>query len=52
MDVVKSFKLSGASYQKMVHNLLWALGYTVVALPLAAGALNARLLRRLDPSKA
>jgi len=30
-----------ATYRKMVQNLLWATGYNVVALPLAAGALYA-----------
>ena len=39
MDVVKIFKLSRASYQKMIQNLLWASGYNIVALPLAAGVL-------------
>jgi Cu2+-exporting ATPase len=39
LDVVKIFKLSRASYQKMIQNLLWASGYNVVALPLAAGIL-------------
>lgn len=32
-------RLSRASYRKMVQNLLWATGYNVVAIPLAAGAL-------------
>ena len=31
--------LSRASYRKMIQNLLWAAGYNVVALPLAAGVL-------------
>ncbi len=31
-------RLSKASYRKMVQNLGWALGYNVVAIPLAAGA--------------
>lgn len=31
-------QLSRASYRKMVQNLLWATGYNVVAIPLAAGA--------------
>ncbi|HXH13328.1 MAG TPA: heavy metal translocating P-type ATPase [Alphaproteobacteria bacterium] len=35
--VVAALKLSRASYRKMVQNLLWATGYNVVALPLAAG---------------
>ncbi|HEX5809415.1 MAG TPA: copper-translocating P-type ATPase [Anaerolineales bacterium] len=39
LDVVKIFKLSRASYQKMVQNLIWASGYNIVALPLAAGVL-------------
>ena len=32
-------RLSTASYRKMRQNLGWALGYNVVAIPLAAGAL-------------
>ena len=39
LDVVKVLELSRASYNKMVQNLLWATGYNVVALPLAAGIL-------------
>lgn len=39
LDVVKVIELSRASYRKMVQNLLWATGYNVVALPLAAGVL-------------
>jgi Cu2+-exporting ATPase len=39
MDVVKIFELSQATYRKMIQNLIWATGYNVVALPLAAGAL-------------
>lgn len=39
LDVAKIFKLSRASYQKMIQNLLWASGYNLVALPLAAGIL-------------
>ena len=39
LDVVKIFKLSRASYRKMIENLVWASGYNVVALPLAAGIL-------------
>jgi P-type Cu2+ transporter len=38
-DVVKIIELSRASYRKMVQNLIWATGYNVVALPLAAGIL-------------
>jgi Cu2+-exporting ATPase len=39
LDVVKIVKLSRASYRKMIENLVWATGYNVVALPLAAGVL-------------
>ncbi len=39
LDVVKIFKLSRASYNKMIQNLIWASGYNLVALPLAAGVL-------------
>ena len=39
LDVVKIFKLSRASYNKMVQNLWWAAGYNIVAIPLAAGVL-------------
>lgn len=38
-DVVKIFKLSRASYNKMIQNLWWAAGYNVFAIPLAAGVL-------------
>jgi Cu2+-exporting ATPase len=37
LDVVAALQLSRASYHKMVQNLLWATGYNIVALPLAAG---------------
>jgi Cu2+-exporting ATPase len=39
LDVVKVFELSKATYRKMIENLLWATGYNVIALPLAAGIL-------------
>ena len=39
MDVVRILEISRASYRKMIENLLWATGYNVVALPLAAGVL-------------
>jgi Cu2+-exporting ATPase len=38
-DVANVFSLSNASYEKMKQNLIWATGYNVVALPLAAGVL-------------
>ena len=39
LDVVNIIVLSRASYRKMIQNLVWATGYNVVALPLAAGVL-------------
>ncbi len=37
--VISITDLSRASYRKMVQNLIWAAGYNVVAIPLAAGVL-------------
>ncbi len=39
LDAVTIIELSRAAYNKMVQNLLWATGYNIIALPLAAGAL-------------
>lgn len=39
LDVVKVIKLSKATYSKMKQNLIWATGYNIVAIPLAAGVL-------------
>ncbi|WP_187367388.1 heavy metal translocating P-type ATPase [Haloferax sp. KTX1] len=39
LDVVRLVRLSKASYRKMQENLVWATGYNVFALPLAAGVL-------------
>jgi len=39
LDIVKVVALSRASYRKMIENLIWASGYNIVALPLAAGIL-------------
>jgi Cu2+-exporting ATPase len=41
LDVVAIVRLSRATYRKMIQNLLWATGYNIVAIPLAAGALYA-----------
>ena len=38
-SVVAVRHLSSAGYRKMLQNLVWATGYNVVAIPLAAGAL-------------
>ena len=39
MDVGRLVKLSKASYRKMQENIVWAAGYNIFALPLAAGIL-------------
>ncbi|HKJ80730.1 MAG TPA: HAD-IC family P-type ATPase, partial [Ignavibacteriaceae bacterium] len=39
LDVVSIIKLAKATYSKMVQNLIWAAGYNIVAIPLAAGVL-------------
>ena len=39
LDVVNVIQLSRASYRKMIQNLVWATGYNIIALPLAAGVL-------------
>lgn len=36
-DVAAVIELSRATYRKMIQNLLWATGYNVIAIPLAAG---------------
>ena len=38
-DVVGAVELSRATYRKMVQNLIWATGYNLVAIPIAAGVL-------------
>ena len=39
MDIVSLIKFGKATYRKMIQNLVWATGYNVVAIPLAAGIL-------------
>ena len=36
-DVVAAIELSRASYRKMIHNLVWATAYNLIAIPVAAG---------------
>jgi Cu2+-exporting ATPase len=38
-DVVGAIRLSRATYSKMIQNLVWATGYNLVAIPIAAGVL-------------
>jgi Cu2+-exporting ATPase len=39
LDILRIIKLSKATFKKMRQNLIWATGYNVIALPLAAGVL-------------
>ena len=50
-DIVGAIALSRATLRKMHQNLWWAVGYNVIAFPLAAGssalvAINALMLKR------
>lgn len=38
-SVLSMMSLSRASYRKMIQNLIWASGYNIIAVPLAAGVL-------------
>jgi P-type Cu2+ transporter len=38
-DIVNLILFGKATYRKMVQNLIWATGYNIIALPLAAGVL-------------
>ncbi|MDP3725354.1 MAG: copper-translocating P-type ATPase [Nanoarchaeota archaeon] len=38
-DIATIFRLSKATYRKMIQNLFWASGYNIIAMPLAAGVL-------------
>ena len=41
-DVVNVIAFGRATYRKMIENLVWAAGYNVIAIPLAAGVLYSR----------
>jgi Cu2+-exporting ATPase len=38
-DIVSFIQFGKSTYRKMIQNLIWATGYNIVALPLAAGVL-------------
>ena len=48
--ILSMIELSQASYRKMIQNLIWASGYNILSVPLAAGVLAPRLLRHPPPS--
>ncbi|MFA6501575.1 MAG: HAD-IC family P-type ATPase, partial [Parachlamydiales bacterium] len=39
LDILALILFGRATYNKMIQNLLWAIGYNAFAIPLAAGAL-------------
>jgi Cu2+-exporting ATPase len=41
-DVLSIITLTKATYRKTIENLLWAAGYNIIAIPLAAGVLASR----------
>lgn len=43
-DVVQMIAFGRATYRKMVQNLIWAVGYNVIAIPLAAGVLYPKFM--------
>jgi len=50
VDAVAIIGLAKATYRKMMQNLIWATGYNVIAIPLAAGVLYPKIL--LTPAMA
>lgn len=51
-DVVESIRLSLATFRKIRQNLFWALGYNLLAIPIAAGLLLPRFGFLLSPAAA
>lgn len=43
-DVVQMISFGRETYRKMIQNLIWAVGYNVVAIPLAAGILYPKFM--------
>jgi Cu2+-exporting ATPase len=52
MDVVRSLALARKTMAKVRQNLIWAFGYNLIVLPIAAGALLPAFALRLTPSLA
>ncbi|RPD43503.1 copper-translocating P-type ATPase [Paracnuella aquatica] len=44
VDVVNMISFGRATYRKMIQNLFWAVGYNIIAIPLAAGVLYPRFV--------
>jgi Cu2+-exporting ATPase len=43
-DVVQMIEFGRKTYRKMIQNLAWAVGYNLIAIPLAAGVLYPRFI--------
>ncbi|WP_290790860.1 copper-translocating P-type ATPase [Flavihumibacter sp. UBA7668] len=43
-DVVSLIQFGKATYHKMIQNLAWAVGYNIIAIPLAAGILHPKFV--------
>lgn len=52
LDVIDSIELSWATFKKIRQNILWAFGYNLLAIPLAAGCLLPSLGILLNPALA
>ncbi|MEC4892676.1 MAG: heavy metal translocating P-type ATPase [Oscillatoria sp. PMC 1051.18] len=52
IDVVESIRLGNATFKKIRQNLFWALGYNILAIPIAAGALLPKFGLVLSPAAA
>jgi P-type Cu2+ transporter len=50
--VVEAIELSRATFEKIRQNLVWALGYNLVAIPIAAGVLLPKYELLLNPAVA
>ena len=42
--MVKMISFAKATWRKMIQNLVWAVGYNVIAIPLAAGILYPKFI--------